>query len=108
MVAKVLVVLAIAMFGIVAAKPGYAHHDYVDYYVSFCSSKIKKRKKNGQKSDWNSDWRTKKLKLKIKIIFILKDHPKYAFNYGVSDPHTGDIKSQHETRDGDVVKGENF
>ncbi|CAH0407859.1 unnamed protein product [Chilo suppressalis] len=34
------------------------------------------------------------------------DHPKYAFNYGVADPHTGDVKSQHETRDGDVVKGQ--
>lgn len=31
--------------------------------------------------------------------------PKYAYKYGVSDHHTGDIKSQHETRDGDVVKG---
>ncbi|CRL00060.1 CLUMA_CG013346, isoform A [Clunio marinus] len=32
-------------------------------------------------------------------------HPKYAFKYGVNDYHTGDVKSQHETRDGDVVKG---
>ncbi|CAB3243165.1 unnamed protein product [Arctia plantaginis] len=32
-------------------------------------------------------------------------YPKYAFNYGVKDPHTGDVKSQHEERDGDVVKG---
>lgn len=32
-------------------------------------------------------------------------HPKYAYKYGVSDYHTGDVKSQHETRDGDVVKG---
>ncbi|CAH1104223.1 unnamed protein product [Psylliodes chrysocephalus] len=32
-------------------------------------------------------------------------HPKYEFNYGVQDGHTGDHKSQHETRDGDVVKG---
>ncbi|CAG9138477.1 unnamed protein product [Plutella xylostella] len=32
-------------------------------------------------------------------------YPKYAFNYGVKDPHTGDIKSQQEERDGDVVKG---
>ncbi|GJQ86697.1 hypothetical protein Trydic_g14773 [Trypoxylus dichotomus] len=31
--------------------------------------------------------------------------PKYTFKYGVNDYHTGDIKSQHETRDGDVVKG---
>ncbi|KAJ3632979.1 hypothetical protein MTP99_009957 [Tenebrio molitor] len=33
-------------------------------------------------------------------------HPKYAFKYGVSDPHTGDVKSQQESRDGDVVKGQ--
>ncbi|XP_019873599.1 cuticle protein 7 [Aethina tumida] len=33
-------------------------------------------------------------------------HPKYAFKYGVSDPHTGDHKSQTESRDGDVVKGQ--
>ncbi|XP_028030306.1 histidine-rich glycoprotein-like [Bombyx mandarina] len=32
-------------------------------------------------------------------------HPKYAFEYKVEDPHTGDNKYQHETRDGDVVKG---
>nr|XP_023019615.1 cuticle protein 19-like [Leptinotarsa decemlineata] len=32
-------------------------------------------------------------------------HPKYEFNYGVQDGHTGDHKSQHEQRDGDVVKG---
>lgn len=30
---------------------------------------------------------------------------KYDFNYGVHDEHTGDIKSQTETRDGDVVQG---
>ncbi|XP_046960826.1 cuticle protein 7-like [Vanessa cardui] len=32
-------------------------------------------------------------------------HPKYNFEYMVNDKHTGDIKSQHESRDGDVVKG---
>ncbi|XP_047986059.1 cuticle protein 19-like [Leguminivora glycinivorella] len=32
-------------------------------------------------------------------------HPKYAFDYSVKDPHTGDHKTQWETRDGDVVKG---
>ncbi|CAH1644458.1 unnamed protein product [Spodoptera littoralis] len=32
-------------------------------------------------------------------------HPKYEFAYKVVDPHTGDKKSQHEARDGDVVKG---
>ncbi|KAI8429095.1 hypothetical protein MSG28_007655 [Choristoneura fumiferana] len=32
-------------------------------------------------------------------------HPKYEFEYKVQDPHTGDNKYQHESRDGDVVKG---
>lgn len=32
-------------------------------------------------------------------------HPKYEFSYGVKDEHTGDDKSQQETRDGDSVKG---
>lgn len=32
-------------------------------------------------------------------------YPRYAFNYGVKDQSTGDIKDQWETRDGDVVKG---
>ncbi|XP_063532398.1 pro-resilin-like [Cydia strobilella] len=35
-----------------------------------------------------------------------QDRPRYAFNYGVADHSTGDVKSQHETRDGDVVKGQ--
>ncbi|CAH1982770.1 unnamed protein product [Acanthoscelides obtectus] len=33
------------------------------------------------------------------------DYPKYKFGYGVRDPKTGDYKSHHESRDGDVVKG---
>ncbi|XP_026740006.1 cuticle protein 19-like [Trichoplusia ni] len=32
-------------------------------------------------------------------------HPKYSFDYSVADPHTGDHKTQWESRDGDVVKG---
>jgi hypothetical protein len=32
--------------------------------------------------------------------------PKYSYEYGVADAHTGDKKSQSETRDGDVVKGQ--
>ncbi|CAK1604393.1 unnamed protein product [Parnassius mnemosyne] len=33
-------------------------------------------------------------------------HPKYDFAYSVADGHTGDNKSQHESRDGDAVHGE--
>ncbi|KAK9869699.1 hypothetical protein WA026_003439 [Henosepilachna vigintioctopunctata] len=34
-----------------------------------------------------------------------QSYPKYQYEYGVNDPYTGDHKSQHEIRDGDVVKG---
>lgn len=40
-----------------------------------------------------------------KYSIFLQDHPKYQFNYAVHDPHTGDVKQQHEERDGDKVKG---
>ncbi|CAH0700109.1 unnamed protein product [Spodoptera exigua] len=33
-------------------------------------------------------------------------YPKYVFKYGVNDFHSGDIKTHHESRDGDVVKGQ--
>lgn len=33
-------------------------------------------------------------------------HPSYKFNYNVDDPVTGDVKAQHETRDGDFVQGQ--
>lgn len=33
-------------------------------------------------------------------------HPQYSFSYSVKDISTGDDKSQHETRDGDVVSGQ--
>ncbi|KAH9645297.1 hypothetical protein HF086_000460 [Spodoptera exigua] len=36
---------------------------------------------------------------------VYYSHPKYEFAYKVEDPHTGDKKSQHESRDGKVVKG---
>jgi hypothetical protein len=36
---------------------------------------------------------------------FLQAYPKYAYDYAVKDAHTGDAKSQWETRDGDHVKG---
>ncbi|XP_028030310.1 cuticle protein 8-like [Bombyx mandarina] len=39
---------------------------------------------------------------------IHHDHyafPEYKFAYSVHDHHTGDVKSQHELRHGDVVRG---
>uniref|UniRef100_A0A1I8NVT2 Uncharacterized protein n=1 Tax=Stomoxys calcitrans TaxID=35570 RepID=A0A1I8NVT2_STOCA len=34
-----------------------------------------------------------------------EEHPEYAFSYGVKDLHTGDVKSQWESREGDAIKG---
>ncbi|XP_061377762.1 cuticle protein 8-like [Danaus plexippus] len=36
----------------------------------------------------------------------IDSHPQYDFSYSVHDGHTGDNKSQHESRDGDAVHGE--
>nr|BAM18243.1 cuticular protein PxutCPR103c [Papilio xuthus] len=33
-------------------------------------------------------------------------HPRYDFSYSVADGHTGDNKSQQESRDGDAVHGQ--
>lgn len=41
----------------------------------------------------------------IICVLFLQSHPRYAFNYAVNDPHTGDNKAQWEHRDGDAVKG---
>lgn len=35
----------------------------------------------------------------------MQSYPAYRFEYGVHDPHTGDIKKQYEERDGDTVRG---
>lgn len=32
-------------------------------------------------------------------------HPSYSFSYGVKDNHSGDVKSQWETRDNGIIKG---
>ncbi|CAH4027656.1 larval cuticle protein A2B-like [Pieris brassicae] len=40
-----------------------------------------------------------------KVVEEYDAHPQYSFAYDVQDSLTGDSKSQHETRDGDVVQG---
>ncbi|KAF0290701.1 Cuticle protein [Amphibalanus amphitrite] len=42
----------------------------------------------------------------IEVVDYVNPHPKYDFSYGVSDGYTGDHKSQVESRDGDVVRGQ--
>ncbi|KAG6441191.1 cuticle protein 7-like [Manduca sexta] len=40
------------------------------------------------------------------LVGIQPDNANYNFAYQVNDAHTGDIKSQHETRRGDTVSGQ--
>ncbi|KAJ8709173.1 hypothetical protein PYW07_008999 [Mythimna separata] len=40
-----------------------------------------------------------------KVVEAYNAHPQYSFAYDVQDGLTGDSKSQHESRDGDVVQG---
>jgi hypothetical protein len=46
-----------------------------------------------------------KFSLLSTVPFAQQQHPKYAFDYSVQDPHTGDAKSQWETRNGGTVRG---
>ncbi|KAJ4444248.1 hypothetical protein ANN_06039 [Periplaneta americana] len=45
------------------------------------------------------------LELVLGMILNYEEHPQYKFEYAVHDPHTGDVKEQWESRDGDAVKG---
>ncbi|XP_043207156.1 cuticle protein 19-like [Amphibalanus amphitrite] len=42
----------------------------------------------------------------VEVVDYVNPHPKYDFSYGVWDGYTGDHKSQVESRDGDVVRGQ--
>lgn len=42
----------------------------------------------------------------LPVAYEEHSNPQYSFSYGVKDSLSGDDKSQHETRDGDVVKGQ--
>ncbi|XP_037080557.1 cuticle protein 19.8-like [Pollicipes pollicipes] len=42
----------------------------------------------------------------VEVVDYVNPHPKYDFDYGVSDPYTGDRKSHVESRNGDRVRGQ--
>nr|CAD7199907.1 unnamed protein product [Timema douglasi] len=42
---------------------------------------------------------------KVAVDTDFDPHPQYSYAYDIQDALTGDSKSQHETRDGDVVQG---
>ncbi|XP_028168297.1 histidine-rich glycoprotein-like [Ostrinia furnacalis] len=85
-----------ALVVLVAAQSdhGHHHHGYSSQHISRHDGKAEKvtvhvKDKHGH----------------VHEIHDYKAYPKYEFEYKVEDKHTGDHKTQHEHRDGDVVKG---
>ncbi|XP_075970984.1 cuticle protein 19-like [Anticarsia gemmatalis] len=84
------VFLVLAIFAAVSARPqGHGHDDHHGHEHAYSSQSIKQH---------HDGHLTKHVEY--------YGHPKYEFAYEVKDPHTHDMKHQHEHRDGDVVKGE--
>lgn len=95
--------------------PYAAHHDH---YVSrrtarrnlYCWVSLHKKREVSQEFAYPPH-KNRNLLLQIltntfKHIFCqFQSFPEYNFAYSVHDHHTGDVKSQHEFRHGDVVKG---
>ncbi|XP_061710162.1 cuticle protein 19-like [Cydia pomonella] len=76
---------------LVAARPQESHgHGHDSHHHAVSSQHIQRHDVPGKAPEGHHDYYA---------------HPKYEFEYKVEDPHTGDKKSQHESRDGDVVKG---
>ncbi|TKX27822.1 cuticular protein RR-2 [Spodoptera litura] len=105
MFAKILI--AAAVVAVVAARPQDGHHEHHHHASSSQSIKQYHGKATEKHveyyiiidDDYDDDDDV------YIAYYVLQAHPKYEFAYEVKDPHTGDHKSQHESRDGDVVKG---
>lgn len=41
-----------------------------------------------------------------KVFYCTQAKPDYSYSYGVEDPHTGNMQSHQESRDGDTVHGQ--
>ncbi|XP_054734746.1 uncharacterized protein LOC129242217 [Anastrepha obliqua] len=85
-------IAAFALFGVALA--GYIPHEHASSYVSL----VQHNDAHGYGSSGGADSDDHEH-------HEPHDYPKYEFDYGVKDSHTGDHKSQWEHRDGDHVKG---
>ncbi|KAJ8731896.1 hypothetical protein PYW08_014626 [Mythimna loreyi] len=83
-----IVVLVATLMAVVAARPQEGHGH--EHHHGHASSSQSLKQHHGHATEKHVEYYS---------------HPKYEFAYKVEDPHTHDFKSQHEARDGDVVKG---
>ncbi|XP_063709002.1 larval cuticle protein A3A-like [Culicoides brevitarsis] len=88
-------VLLCSLAALAAAAPQYyEHHDHQEYQPAYVKKAVV------------APVLVKKYEPVVEKEVKYEDAPAhYAFEYAVHDEHTGDIKSQHETRDGDKVQG---
>ncbi|XP_012159793.1 adult-specific cuticular protein ACP-20-like [Ceratitis capitata] len=95
------IVIAAALFGIASA--GYAPIGHATSYVSRVQHTVHHQGalENGSHGNYGHGEYNHHLGHQHEP----HHYPKYSFEYGVKDAHTGDHKSQWEHRDGDHVKG---
>ncbi|RVE52443.1 hypothetical protein evm_002837 [Chilo suppressalis] len=95
------VILASAILLVAAARPQHGGYEH----ASSSQSLLLHHSENEQRTQHNQQVYQQRGQQEHHEHEDYYAHPKYAYEYSVQDPHTGDHKSQHETRDGDVVKG---
>ncbi|KAI5636383.1 insect cuticle protein domain-containing protein [Phthorimaea operculella] len=83
-----------ALVAAVAAQQGGDHHEH---HHGYSSQNIQRHDGHAQKIEFQDKHGHKD--------FDYRADTKYEFDYKVEDPHHKDHHSQHETRDGDTVKG---
>ncbi|KAI5645272.1 insect cuticle protein domain-containing protein [Phthorimaea operculella] len=95
MVSKI--VCLFALVATVAAQLGHEHDSHHDHHTGYSSQSIHRHDGHAQKIEFQDKHGHKD--------YDYRAHPHYEYKYQVDDKHTHDIKSQHESRDGDHVKG---
>ncbi|XP_075971035.1 cuticle protein 19-like [Anticarsia gemmatalis] len=79
--------LVVVVLAAVSAMPQHGHKHEHHHEPAYSSQKLIQHHGHAEK-------------------ILVDGHAKYEFAYEVKDPHTHDIKRHHESRHGDVVKGE--
>ncbi|CAG9784944.1 unnamed protein product [Diatraea saccharalis] len=110
------IALSLAIFAVAAARPQHSNgqqhglssqslvlHQSGHDQHSYNHQQVAQQNQHEElhKQDHHEDYYGRR----VISCFILQAYPKYAYEYSIKNPHTGDYKTQHETRDGDVVKG---
>lgn len=89
--------VAVARAGVIGHAPAYAAHSYASQPISYASQPLSYAQPIAVSHQ--------PVYAKVAHEEDYDPNPQYSFAYDVQDGLTGDSKSQHETRNGDVVTG---